>query len=176
MCCKQYQKQTLDAVRASKCKKKKKHCWLKCTLIFLHDNIWKSIVPETLYTSKIGLLRRLRWGDVQNHCCNSQTTGAQLYMLMGPVTLVLSLRCVCRWAWGPCDPGVYASRPRGLSGQLELHVPRDLILHVCQSPVALVITSQCMCQGAWGLWRTLAVSGPKHWPGPWFSFMDDLLN
>ncbi len=87
-------------------------------------------------------------------------------MLTGPVTLVLSLRCVCWWAWGPCDPGVYASRPRGLSGQLELHVPRDLILHVCQSPVALVITSQCMCQGAWGLWRTLAVRGPKHWP-PW---------
>ncbi len=55
---------------------------------------------------------------------------------------------------GPCDPGVYASGPSGLSGQLVTmgpqYVPRALILHVRQSLVALVITSQCMCQGAPG--------------------------
>ncbi|KAG1968137.1 hypothetical protein F2P79_003172 [Pimephales promelas] len=62
---------------------------------------------------------------------------AQLYMLTGPVTLVLSLRCVRMGlkalvfsSWCVCW------RASGLSGQLELYVPT--------APETLVDSSFCM--------------------------------
>lgn len=140
------------------------HSWLKCTLIFLYDNIWKSIVPETSCTSKIGLLWRLRWVDVQNHCCNLPTIG---------------LSCTCwrgQWPWCfACS--ACAARPRGPCVQL--------IVNVLRGPVASVFSLNWMCWAhsacfeessglshhhtvdvprAPGVWRTLAVLGLKHWP------------
>lgn len=68
---------------------------------------------------------------MQNHCCNLQTTWAQLFMMMGPGTLVLSPP-----AGGPCARGVYAAGPSGLIGRLELYVP--------SAQGTLVVSSFCM--------------------------------